>query len=205
MQMFDPPRFYLTRQHLLAGFLIFALAFLGATSGFAQDAPPIPPDASYLIEPGDVLVVSVWREPDLTSEVTVRPDGQVSLPLAGEVQAAGGTVEDLRKAVDARLREKYLPDPVVTVSVKAVTGSRIYVMGKVNRPGEFLLSRPIDVMQALALAGGSTPYANMNGIQILRRSGDTQVSLPFRYDEVMRGQRLHQNILLQSGDTVVVP
>ncbi len=182
----------------LAGFVVVAAAVLSTAEGAQPDAP-------YRIQAGDILVVSVWREPELQSEVTVRPDGWVSLPLAGDISAAGGSVEDLRKAIDARLRDKYMPDPVVTVSVKAVAGSRIYVVGKVQNPGEFLLNRPIDVMQALALAGGATPFADINEIRILRRNGAQQLALRFRYGDAARGKKLDQNILLQSGDTVVVP
>jgi polysaccharide export outer membrane protein len=159
---------------------------------------------SYIVQPGDSLVVSVWKEQELQAEVLVRPDGGLSFPLAGDIEAAGHTVEEIRKVLQARLT-KYIPDPVVTVAIKAVNGSRIFVLGKVNRPGDFPLTRPIDVMQALSLAGGATPFADVNGIRILRRDGDRQVVFRFRYDEVRRGRDLSQNILLRSGDTVVVP
>lgn len=192
-----PASFFRICRRALAGLVVVA-AILGTADGAQPEAP-------YRIQAGDILVVSVWREPELQSEVIVRPDGWVSLPLAGDISAAGGSVEDLRQAIDARLRDKYMPDPVVTVSVKAVAGSRIYVVGKVQNPGEFLLNRPIDVMQALALAGGATPFADTNDIRILRRDGARQVALRFRYGDAARGKKLDQNILLQSGDTVVVP
>lgn len=165
---------------------------------------PAVADASYVVQPGDTLQVTVWKETELQGEVLVRPDGGLSFPLAGDMQAAGHTVEEIRKTLTTRL-SKYVPDPVVTVAVKLTTGSRIYVVGKVNRPGDFLLNRPIDVMQALSLAGGATPFADVNGIRILRREGDQQVVFRFRYDDVRRGRELAQNILLRSGDTVVVP
>jgi len=158
----------------------------------------------YRIQPGDVLSISVWKEADLQSDVLVRPDGGLSFPLAGEQQAAGRSVEELRAAIVEKLR-KYIPDPVVTVTVKGIGGNRIYVVGKVNHPGEFPFSRPLDVMQSLSLAGGTTPFASVNDILILRREIDRQVSIPFRYNEVAHGRNLEQNILLQSGDTVVVP
>jgi polysaccharide export outer membrane protein len=172
----------------------------------ARAAGPAPPavDAAYLVQPGDTLQVTVWKEQELQGEVLVRPDGGLTFPLAGEIQAAGHTVEDIRKTLQARLT-KYIPDPVVTVVVKKADGSRIFVVGKVNRPGDFLLYGPIDVMQALSLAGGATPYADVNGIQILRREGSHQQVFHFRYDDVRRGKDLSQNILLRSGDTVVVP
>jgi polysaccharide export outer membrane protein len=161
-------------------------------------------DASYLVQPGDTLQVAVWKETDLQGEMLVRPDGALSFPLAGDIQAAGHTVEEIRKELQTRLA-KYIPDPVVTVLVKKADGSRIFVVGKVNRPGDFPLVRPIDVMQALSLAGGATPFADVNGIRVLRREGDRQEIFRFRYDDVRRGKALSQNILLRPGDTVVVP
>jgi polysaccharide export outer membrane protein len=158
----------------------------------------------YVLQPGDVLQVAVWKETDLTAEVLVRPDGGISFPLAGELPAAGQTVAGLTAMLEQRIR-KFEPDAVVTVVVKTASGNRVYVIGKVNRPGEFPLIGPIDVMQALSLAGGATPFADTNGIRILRREGKRQSSITFRYNDVERGRRLEQNILLQSGDTVVVP
>ena len=179
---------------------------LGLAAGIAtgEVATPAPVDASYLVQPGDSLQVTVWKEPELQGEVLVRPDGGLSFPLAGNFEVAGRTVEEIRKELQTRLA-KYIPDPVVSVQVKAANGSRIFVVGKVNRPGDFTLTRPIDVMQALSLAGGTTPYADVNGIRVLRREGDHQEVFSFRYDDVRRGRQLAQNILLRSGDTVVVP
>lgn len=158
----------------------------------------------YLLQPGDVLQVAVWKETDLTLEVLIRPDGGMTFPLAGELQASGHTVAELTAMLEKRVR-KFEPDAVVTVVVKAATGNRVYVIGKVQRPGDFPLNRPTDVMQALSLAGGATPFADTNGIRILRRDGERQSSIAFHYSEVERGRRLDQNILLKSGDTVVVP
>lgn len=159
---------------------------------------------SYLVQPGDTLAILVWKEQDLQGEFLVRPDGGLTFPLAGEIEAAGHTVEDTRKTLQSRL-VKYIPDPVVTVAVKKADGSRIFVVGKVNRPGDFPLIRPMDVMQALSLAGGMTPFADANDIRILRRDGEHQHVFRFRYDDVRRGRSLAQNIVLRSGDTVVVP
>jgi polysaccharide export outer membrane protein len=160
--------------------------------------------AGYRLQPGDALQITVWKETELQSEVLVRPDGGLSFPLAGDLQVAGHTVTEVQKMLQARLA-KYLPDPVVTVAVKATTGSRIFVVGKVNHAGDFPLNRPIDVMQALSLAGGTTAYADVNEIRVLRREDDHQKVFRFRYDDVRRGRDLSQNILLHSGDTVVVP
>jgi polysaccharide export outer membrane protein len=188
-----------------AWLLILGLLLAPLACAYAGDSTATPSvDQSYLVQPGDTLQVSVWKETDLSSEVLVRPDGALSFPLAGEIQASGHTVEEIRKTLQARLT-KYIPEPVVTVVVKKAEGSRIFVVGKVNRPGDFPLYRPIDVMQALSLAGGATPYADVNGIRILRREGTHQEVFHFRYDDVRRGKELSQNILLHSGDTVVVP
>ena len=168
----------------------------------AKDGPAL--SGSYLVQPGDTLQVSVWKEQDLQGEILVRPDGGMTFPLAGEIAAAGHTVDEIRATLQGRLA-KYIPDPVVTVIVKTAAGSRIFVVGKVNRPGDFALIRPMDVMQALGLAGGVTPFADVNAIRILRRDGDHEQVFRFRYDEVRRGRELSQNILLHSGDTVVVP
>ncbi len=184
---------------------LLVLTLLLARAVGADDAAQASADdAGYVVQPGDVLEVTVWKEKELQGEVLVRPDGGLSFALAGDVEAGGHTVEEIRAVLASRLA-KYIPDPVITVAVKAATGSRIFVVGKVNRPGDFSLSRPIDVMQALSLAGGTTAYADVNGIRILRREGSGQVVFHFRYDEVRRGDKLAQNILLHSGDTVVVP
>ncbi|MBV8784986.1 MAG: polysaccharide biosynthesis/export family protein [Gammaproteobacteria bacterium] len=181
-----------------------SLLHLAAPARADNIAETSPVDASYRVQPGDTLHITVWKEQDLQEEALVRPDGGLSFPLAGDIAAAGHTVEEIRQALQARLL-RYVPDPVITVAVKAASGSRIYVMGKVNHPGDFPLIGPIDVLQALSLAGGTTPYADVNGIRVLRRSPVRQETFRFRYDDVRRGRQLAQNILLQSGDTVVVP
>jgi polysaccharide biosynthesis/export protein len=161
--------------------------------------------AGYQLQPGDVLTVTVWKETDLQGDVLIRPDGGLSFALAGELHAAGHTVAELTAMLAERIR-KFVPDAVVTVAVKAASGNRVYVIGKVIKAGDFALTRPIDVMQALALAGGATPFADTNSIRILRRdASNRQTSIAFRYSDVEHGRNLDQNILLQSGDTVVVP
>lgn len=159
----------------------------------------------YLIQPGDVLSLSVWKEEDLTrSEVIVRPDGNISFPLVGEVKAANGSIDKLQQLIAKRL-EKYIPDPVVTVAVRQLSGNTVYVIGKVNRPGQFSILRNVDVMQALSMAGGTSTYAALNDIKILRRENGKLRALSFKYAEVEKGKRLEQNIVLQAGDVVVVP
>jgi polysaccharide export outer membrane protein len=159
---------------------------------------------TYKIQPGDVLEVSVWKEESLLRQVLVRPDGGMSFPLVGDVQAAGHSVEELRAVVTERLR-KYIPDPVVTVSTQQLNGNKVYVIGKVARPGEFVANRYIDVVQALSVAGGMTPYAAANKIKVLRRENGKLKSIPFRYGDIEKGESLEQNIILQSGDVVLVP
>jgi polysaccharide biosynthesis/export protein len=159
---------------------------------------------AYRLQPGDVITVSVWKEQELQNEVLVRPDGGFSFPLAGDVDAIGKTVDEIRAVLVERLK-RYIPNPVVTVAVKQIGGNRIYVVGRVNRAGDFPLSSPLDVMQAIALAGGATPFAAINDIVILRRQNGEQQALHFHYSDVARGRDLSQNVLLQGGDTVVVP
>jgi polysaccharide biosynthesis/export protein len=185
--------------------LTLLLLLLGSSAAFGADLrPTTATSAGYLLRAGDTLTVSVWKETELQAEVLIRPDGGISFALAGDVPAAGHTVAELAAAVQTKVRE-FIPDAVVTVAVKTALGNQIFVVGKVNKPGNFLLSGPIDVMQALSLAGGVTPFAATNSIRVLRRSGEHITSLPFHYRQVSNGRKLDQNILLQSGDTVVVP
>jgi polysaccharide export outer membrane protein len=198
--------------------LIFALLVSAlAGTGFGADATPpaagTKPEgpvltpatlASYRLQPGDLITVSVWKETDLTTEVLVRPDGGFSFPLAGEVNAVGKTVDEVRSLLADRLK-RFIPNPVVTVAIKTIGGNRIFVVGKVMHAGDFAFSSPLDVMQAIAVAGGTTPYAAINDIVILRRQNGQQQALHFHYSDVARGRELAQNIQLQSGDTVVVP
>ena len=172
-------------------------------AGAAMAADPSV-ELGYKLQPGDLLQVAVWKETELQSEVLIRPDGGLSFALAGDMQAAGLTTDQLREELQTRVR-KLVPDAVVTVSVKSPNGNRIYVIGKVNHPGDFPLLRPIDVLQAISMAGGVTPFASTNKIRVLHREGLEQKSVRFRYDVVAKGHGLAQNIMLQSGDTVIVP
>ncbi len=179
---------------------IFVLIGLTGAGGFAFASSP----EGYKLQPGDLLQVVVWKETDLQSEVLIRPDGGISFALAGDMPAAGLTTDQLRAELETRVR-RLVPGAVVTVSVKAPNGNRVFVIGKVNRPGDFPLLRPIDVMQAISMAGGVTPFASTNKIRVLHREGLRQTSARFRYSDVANGRHLEQNILLQSGDTVIVP
>lgn len=180
------------------------LLFMTLSGPILADNTEAGGDSFYHIQPGDVLSVSVWKEEDLNQEVIVRPDGNITFPLVGEAKAAGKSVEQLRDLVSHRL-QKYIPDPVVTVSTIQLAGNTIYVIGKVNRPGIFPIVRHVDVIQALSLAGGTSTYAALNNIKVLRRSDDGLTAIPFRYGDIEKGKNLEQNIILEAGDVVVVP
>lgn len=185
---------------LLAGGIIYVSIALGASA----DLPVSVADPGYSLGPEDVLLISVWKDEQLTREVVVRPDGMISFPLVGDVPAEGRTVEDLRIELVRRLT-KYIPNANVTVAVTKVLSYKVYVVGRVTKPGEYLVGHYTDVLQALSLAGGLTPFAAENDIKIIRRIKGEQLVFPFRYSDVRKGRDLEQNILLQRGDVVMVP
>lgn len=163
-----------------------------------------PGDPAYMIGPEDALEISVWRDETLKAATLVRPDGGISFPLAGDFIVAGKTAAQVRDELVKRL-SKYIPEPVVTVSVARVSSYRIYVLGRVNKPGDFQVGRNIDVLQALSIAGGMTPFASEDGIQIIRKVDGKPVSIPFDYSRIRKGGDLSQNITLKSGDVLLVP
>lgn len=181
----------------LGALFVLALAALAPSSKAAAGD-------TYVLQPGDVVNVSVWREPDLDRTLLVRPDGGISFPLAGDLAAAGRTVDELTAELVARLT-KFIPGPVVTVSLQENLGNRIYVTGRVAKPGVYLINQDVNVMQALAMAGGLTPFAKLKDIKVLRREGGAERAIPFNYKQVQRGEGLEQNIILRPGDTVLVP
>lgn len=158
-------------------------------------------EAEYVIGAGDVLVISVWKDEALTREVTVLPDGNIAFPLIGEVAAGGMTVKELKKDIESRIK-RYVPDPVLSVAVKNVGSMFIYVIGRVNDPGRYILNSNVNVLQGLAMAGGLNSFADSNGIRIIRGNGKTYL---FRYDDVAKGKNLEQNIMLMRGDVILVP
>lgn len=170
----------------------------------AQAAPAATTDASYKIGPQDVLRIDVWKEAEISRSVPVRPDGKISLPLLNDVQAAGLTAMELANVITEGLK-KFINSPQVTVSVSEINSRRIYVTGEVTRPGAFPLLPSMTVLQALTSAGGFTQFARMKNIYILRTEDGKQVKHPFNYKEVVKGNRPDDNILLQPGDTIVVP
>ncbi len=185
--------------------LIGLFWLLLSSPGFSLAAEPVNADLAYLLGPEDILKVAVWKDEHLTQEMVIRPDGMITFPLIGEVVASGRTVEDVREDITKRLM-KYLPTPNVTVTVLKVESYRIYVLGRVLKPGEYQTGHDTDVLQALSMAGGLTPYAAENDIKIIRRrQGAEQVVFPFRYGDARKGKNLQQNIILQRGDVVMVP
>lgn len=168
-------------------------------------APASAQQGSYQLKPGDVLNISVWKEEALQKETLVLPDGMISFPLAGHLMAAGKTPLQVEENLIAKIKE-FIPEPQITVTVKSTGGNKIYVVGQVNKPGEFLVNQQTDVMQALSLAGGLTAFGAESDIEVLRRRPDgKQQAIPFDYSAVKKGKSLQMNIVLQSGDVVVVP
>lgn len=168
-----------------------------------SDTPTTPADI-YIIQPGDILTVDVWKEKDLQRDIMVQPDGGINFPLAGSIDAAGKNVAQLQKELATKL-SKYVPDPVVTLSVKQSLGNKIYIIGNVFKPGEYVAYRNMNIMQALSMAGGLTPYASENKVKVLRRVDGKSIAIPFKYSQVEKGEELEQNIILQGGDVVIVP
>ncbi len=168
----------------------------------ASTRDPNSPD--YVIGPEDVLKIDVWKEPEMSGTNPVRPDGKISLPLIGDVAAAGMTPTQLTADLTTRLK-KYLEDPRVTVTVNSVQSQRVFILGQVGRPGAYPLLPEMTVLQALSTAGGLSQYAAADKIYVLRNDGGKQVKLAFQYKQVIKGHKPEQNIVLKSGDTIVVP
>lgn len=186
---------------ILKGMFVVVLSSSYAIAVSSKKPDSIP---AYQVGPGDVLTVTVWKEDGLQQEVLIRPDGGMSFPLAGDIQAGGKTVSELQKIIAKKIK-RYIPDPVVSIAVRKIQNNKVFVIGKVNRPGEFVATHYVDVMQALAMAGGLNAFASSNNIKILRRVNAGVKSMSFEYDEVANGKELQQNIILKSGDVVVVP
>jgi len=174
----------------------------------AKSVTPNPPiasnDTEYKIGEQDVLRVDVWKEPDFSRQVPVRPDGKITLPLLNDVQAAGLTPMQLSVAISDGLK-RFITAPQVTVTVADINSRRVYVTGEVSHAGSFALLPNMTVLQALTSAGGFTQFAKLKNIYILRTVNGKQVTFPFNYKEVVKGHNQEQNILLESGDLIVVP
>ena len=200
------------RLGLLSVLLLFCLLPGNAQEGAStqksdaasKPATPATTDAEYKIGPQDVLRIDVWKEPDISRVIPVRPDGKISVPLLNDVQASGLTAMQLAASLRDGL-SKFLNNPQVTVTVAEINSRRVYVTGEVTRPGALPLLPNMTVLQALASGGGFTQFARLKNIYVMRTENGKQVKHPFNYKEVVKGNLAEQNILLQSGDVIVVP
>jgi polysaccharide export outer membrane protein len=175
-----------------------------APHGAESPSKPATEDPNYMIGAQDVLEISVWKEPELSHVVPVRPDGKISLPLLNDMQAAGLTPLELTGRITAGL-SKFMTNPQVTVMVSQINSQRIYILGEVGRPGAFPLLPGMTLLQAISDAGGPTPFAHSKKIYLLRERGGKQEKIFFNYKEVLDGKRPEQNVDLRAGDTIVVP
>ncbi|MGB7493648.1 MAG: polysaccharide biosynthesis/export family protein [Candidatus Acidiferrum sp.] len=173
-----------------------------ATNG--NSTASVPTDADYKIGAQDVLQIDVWKEPEITRTIPVRPDGKISLPLLNDVQAVGLTAMQLAGVIREGLT-KYLVNPQVTVTVTMINSRRVFLTGELSRTGALPLLPNMTVLQALSSAGGFTPFARMKDIYILRVENGRQVKYPFHYKDVVKGKRPEENIVLQPNDVIVVP
>lgn len=188
-------------------FMIFCVSCASEYKIINHDSPYLTDsqkDQLYVLGCGDRVSIRVWGRDNLNTDAIVRPDGKISFPLIGDIQAQGLRVEDLKEELDKRLRE-YVFEPSVSVTVVDIKSLKIYILGEVARPGEYDLIAPTDVLRAIAMAGGFTIYAKKNKIQIIRSEGQEKIKIKFNYDQVIRGINLSQNILLRPGDVIIVP
>jgi len=175
------------------------------TSGQDSNGSAGKPDNVYVIGNDDVLAINVWKEPDISRSVPVRSDGNISLPLVGEVRAAGHTPHQLEAEIASKLKS-YISEPEVTVIVQEIKSQKFNVLGMVTRPGAYPLTNSMTVLDAIALAGGFRDFAKQKSIYILRENPDgTQAHLDFNYKEVVKGKNPTQNVKLQPRDTIVIP
>jgi len=182
--------------------MTIAFVLLGAGCAHESSTVRDAPVGAYRLGPDDLVDVAVWKEPALSATVPVRPDGKITLPMAGDVEAAGRTTDELSREVGERLR-KFVPEPVVAVMVKEVRAARFFVLGEVAHPGAFPLSGGLTVLEAVSVAGGPTEFARKSRIVVIRRDGGKSARLPVDLDDVIDGRAAP--IALRPGDTVYVP
>ena len=193
-------------------FIVLLLATLGTPAHAQENAAKKPSgtsvsptdDPNYIIGPQDMLDINVWKEPELTRVVPVRPDGKISMPLLNDVQAAGLTPMTLAANITASLK-KFVSDPQVTIVVTQINSQRIYILGEVARPGAFPLLPGMTMLEGLSSAGGFTQFANTKKIYLLRKVNGKMEKYPFNYKDVIHGKAPDQNVSLKAGDTIVVP
>ncbi len=189
---------------------VLLMAFVAPWAALAQGGPRgegtegVLDSPAYVIQPNDLLEIVVWGEPEISRTVLVRPDGRISLPLVQDLQASELTPVELKAQMENRLKE-YLDSPNVTVIVEAIQSYKVYVIGKIQNPGGIVVEKPITVLQALTLAGGFQEFADESEISIVRTLGREHLIFEFNYKNVIKGKKAEQNILLSSGDVVVVP
>ena len=188
--------------NIIRRLLVWGLAIAMAMTTCALWAADSPPD--YTIGPGDILDISVWKDEGLTKSLVVLPDGKISFPLIGELMVGGKTVAQIKGEIEAKIT-RYVPDVVLSVDVRQINSMTVYVIGKVNTPGRFVMNGHLNVLQALSSAGGLNPFAKKGQIKVFRQDGDRTVIYPFDYKEVAVGKNLGQNIPLKRGDVIVVP
>lgn len=177
------------------------LVALAAFTAFAQESAPT---GDYVIGPGDMLTISVWKDEALTRQVVVLPDGKIGFPLVGQLTAAGRSVAELTKEIEQKL-SKFVPDVTLSVVVHQVNSLIIYVIGRVNAPGRFVLNADVNILQALAMAGGLNPFAKRGDIKVFRDAGGGTKIFGVDYDKLADGDDVRQNIKLKRGDVIVVP
>ena len=196
------------------------IVFLLTASALAQQAGPSPVKAEarprsaessraitppgYVIGPEDVLTILFWRDKDMSGDVVVRPDGKISTPLLNDVQAAGLSPDELRVRINEEA-SRYIEDPNATVVVKQINSRKVFITGEVEKPGAYVLTGPMTVLQLIANAGGFKEYAKRGDVVIMRTESGRQIQLKFDYRAVVAGRKLQQNVELKPGDTVVVP
>jgi polysaccharide export outer membrane protein len=181
------------------------LAANGTTVGEASAKPAAEAvSASYTIRPEDTVSIAVWRQPDFSATLPVRPDGRISVPLVGDVVAAGKTPTELASDLTTALKT-YIEAPRVTVAVTQISARKVFVLGEINRPGPQNMTPSMTVLEAIAAAGGPTAYANSKKMFVLRNENGKESKLPFNYKEALKGKLADQNIALKPGDTIVVP
>ena len=194
---------------LLVGFLLCSMLFQAGCFGPVKQKEYEPP-AGFLLGPEDELEITVWKNQDLSRITIIRPDGLISMPLIGDIQAAGLTADALAQRIAERLKQYFATPPSVSVSVKAINSYSVYVVGEVAKPGKYQLKAYITVLQAISMAGGFTMYASKNKLQIVRVTENAdhvrqEIHIPVRYDDLVSGSGGPGNVVLHPGDTVVVP
>jgi len=194
-----------TKTYFSAALFLFFAVLAQLLSAQALEPPKSAAPPVYTVQPNDVLEIFVWKDPTMTRKVTVRPDGRISYPLLQDMQAAGLNPEQLKQRIEEGLKQYYIETPNVTVMVDAILSYKVFVTGKVSKPGAILSEKPITVLQAIAQAGSFLEFAELDKIVIIRGAGEDGNLFKFNWPEVIQAKNFSQNMLLKNGDVVVVP